>query len=216
VADGRPDPARLMGLLPTVAWDVGAGATYAVDGGVYDVGSVVEWAIREGLAQSLDDFAGFQGSSAIERGLVCVPAFSGLAAPVWNRSAVPLLAGFGFGTGLPDIRRALLEGIALLIADVLDAMAAAAGRPAVLSVDGGLARNRGFLQFLADCSGQPLFVASSEEMTAIGVATMAAEALGIEVARRSGPSDTIAPANVDRAAWRARFHRARDMATSVR
>ena len=34
------------GLLSTVAWRIGDATTYAVEGGVYDVGAALEWAMR--------------------------------------------------------------------------------------------------------------------------------------------------------------------------
>lgn len=48
VAAARPAPGTLSGLLPTVAWDTGNGPIYAVDGGVYDVGSAIDWAVLPG------------------------------------------------------------------------------------------------------------------------------------------------------------------------
>lgn len=39
----QPNFADLHGLLPTVAWDLGGDLVYALDAGVQDAGSAVEW-----------------------------------------------------------------------------------------------------------------------------------------------------------------------------
>src|SRR4029453_10005327 len=47
--DARPPPAG--GLLPTVAWRIGERTEYAIDGGVFAAGAMLEWLCRElGLA----------------------------------------------------------------------------------------------------------------------------------------------------------------------
>ena len=48
-----------------------------------------------GLFTDLRELDGFPGPTAIERGVVFVPALSGLACPYWDRSAAGLVAGHG-------------------------------------------------------------------------------------------------------------------------
>jgi glycerol kinase len=64
-------------------------------GGVYDAASAINWARGLGL---FDDYAGiddFAAPPAIERGIVFVPALSGLAAPYWDRNAAGMWLGIG-------------------------------------------------------------------------------------------------------------------------
>ena len=142
------------GLLPTVAWRIGAETVRAVDGGVYDAGSAVEWAGRLGLFADLAELDSFTEAPAIERGLVFVPALSGLACPHWDRSAGALWLGMTAGTTSRDLCQALLEGIALRTAEVVAAMAEQVALADRLSIDGGLARSAYFAQFLADAIGR--------------------------------------------------------------
>ena len=89
----RPDAAE---LLPTVGWRLaGRGTTFAIEGGVYDAGAALEWARSIGLYSDLGDLGTFDGPTALSRGIVFVPALSGLAAPYWDRSAAPLFIGMG-------------------------------------------------------------------------------------------------------------------------
>jgi glycerol kinase len=73
--------------------------------------------------------------------------------------------------------QALLEGVALRSAEVLDAMRSLFPLQGVLSVDGGLSRNAYFVQFLSEVAGQDLFLADETEQTARGLAAMVAESL---------------------------------------
>src|SRR5207244_12236013 len=114
--------------------------TYAVDGGVYDAGSAIEWARRIGLVSDLTaDRDWFDTAAAIERGVVFVPALSGLACPHWDRTAASLFLGMSAATTRADLCQALLEGIALCAADVVGAMNAHVAIGRSIAIDGGLA-----------------------------------------------------------------------------
>jgi glycerol kinase len=208
IANGIPDPAKLPdGLLPTVAWQIDGKTTYALDGGVYDVGSAIEWAQKSGLAKDLADFQSFDRPPAISRDLVFVPAFSGLACPYWDRSAAPVIIGLSHASDIADIRQAMLEGIALLTCDVITAMAREVAIGATISIDGGVSRNAYFCQFLADSSGKVISVSEMDEITAFGAAQLAAVGAGVTL---SIPPDTSSklypPRDVPRTIWHDRFH----------
>src|SRR5439155_10133473 len=129
------------GLLPTIAWQTKDECHYAVDGGVYNAGSAVEWAERIGLLRNLDELGHFERGAAIERGLAFVPALSGLAAPHWDRSAAALWIGMGLETERADMLQAILEGVALRTAEVVEAMSASLAIAPSISIDGGLTRS---------------------------------------------------------------------------
>ncbi len=166
-------PRAPAGLLPTVAWSRRDGGTvYAVEGGVYDAGAALEWARRIGLYDRVEELSGFDGLPAIRRGLACVPALSGLAAPHWDRTAAPLMIGMDHATDRRDLVRAVLEGIALLTADLLASLGEPPSRGGGISIDGGLARNPYFAQFLASACGREIVVPPMHELTALGLARL--------------------------------------------
>ena len=202
-------PALTGGLLPTVAWHIGDRLTYALDGGVYDVGSSIEWAIKTGIAGSVADFHEFRRPPAIERGLVFVPAFSGLACPHWDRSAAPLIIGLTPASDFEDLRQALLEGIALLTCDILAAMEAEVETGDVIAIDGGLSRSPYFCQFLADSAGKAVALSDFDETTALGTAQLAALGIGVEIPAVSASNRKFyEPKDAPRARWRERFRTA--------
>jgi glycerol kinase len=76
------------GILSTVAWQFdGKKPVYAVDAGVYNAGSAVNWVKSLDLFQDFAEIDRFDREPAISRGLVFVPALSGLAGyyDIWNR-----------------------------------------------------------------------------------------------------------------------------------
>ena len=176
--DIAPVPAA-DGLISTVAWQAAPFRTaYAVEGGVYDAGSAVEWAKRIGL---LDDFAelqDFEGPSAISRGLVFVPALSGLASPQWDRNATGAWLGMTHATTRRDLQRSILEGIALQTREVVAALDQRVGLGDTLRVDGGLSASGYFMQFLADATGKTVLRSENAELTAYGCALMAGHVAG--------------------------------------
>ncbi|WP_448950148.1 FGGY family carbohydrate kinase [Labrys neptuniae] len=208
-ADIPNAPALTGGLLPTVAWQIGDRPTYALDGGVYDVGSSIEWAIKAGIASGVGDFQDFSRPPAIERGLAFVPAFSGLACPHWDRSAAPVIIGLTPASDFADLRQALLEGIALLTCDILAAMEAEVVTGDVIAIDGGLSRSPYFCQFLADAAGKAIALSDFDETTALGTAQLAALGIGIEIPAVAAANRRIyAPREVPRERWRNRFRAA--------
>ncbi|MFO1171197.1 MAG: FGGY family carbohydrate kinase [Hyphomicrobiaceae bacterium] len=175
------------GLVPTVAWQLGGAApVFALDGGDYTAAAAVDWAGSVGLAGSLADFEIGEGPTALERGLVFVPALAGLAAPHWDRQAAGAFMGLRLGTTAADMRRAVLEGVALRAVELVEALSGEG--VAEVSVDGGLTKNATFLQFLADALGRTLRVAETAELTGLGIAELGYVALGKPVPPRSAAS----------------------------
>ncbi|WP_103256506.1 FGGY family carbohydrate kinase [Tabrizicola aquatica] len=173
----RPDQ---PGPLPTVAWQAqGQPVTYALDGGVYAAASAVNWARDLGLFRAFCEISVFPAAPAIDRGLAFVPALAGLGCPHWNRGARGAWLGLALADRREDMMQALVEGIALRTAEVLEAMAALQPFRGPVSVDGGLAKNGYFTDFLAEVAGHDLFLPDETEQTAAGLARMAAEALGL-------------------------------------
>ncbi|MBS0240393.1 MAG: glycerol kinase [Proteobacteria bacterium] len=197
------------GLLPTVAWSIGGRMTYAVDGGVYDAGSAIEWARRIGLVSDLTaDLDWFDTPAAIERGVVFVPALSGLACPHWDRTAASLFLGMSAATTQVDLRQAMLEGIALSAADVVGAMNAHVPIGRSIGIDGGLARSKYFAQFLADMIGRDVLATDFDERTAFGTASLAALGADVVLPEPKTTSITFSPRVSDSTAIRQRFSEA--------
>jgi glycerol kinase len=176
VGDEVPTPAG--GLLPTVAWSIDGALEYAIDGGVFTAGAVLEWLTRE-LALAADPAA----LSRLARdapdagGVRVLPALAGIGAPWWRPGARLVLAGIEGGTTRAHVARAALEGIAWRVADVVTAIRETIAVDA-LRVDGGLTNEPLMLQLQADTIGVPV-EAGGADATVAGSAALAAVGAGV-------------------------------------
>jgi len=170
-----------QGLLTTLTAQTRPGTpSYALEGSVFMGGAVMQW-LRDELqilARSPD--AGPIAASVPDTGGVyLVPAFAGLGAPHWDMYARGTLVGMTRGTGRRQIIRAAEEAIAYQCRDVVEAMRTDYGCPiTVLRVDGGASSDDFLMQFQADMLGCGIERRVCTETTALGVAAMAALALG--------------------------------------
>jgi glycerol kinase len=148
-------------LLTTIAWKIGKTTTYALEGGVFIGGAVVQW-LRDGLGIIKDssDVEKLATSVNDNGGVYFVPAFAGLGAPYWNQYARGTMLGITRGTTDAHIARASIESIALQTMDVLHAMNADASLPIKeLRVDGGATANDLLMQYqsnVMDCKVKQL------------------------------------------------------------
>ncbi len=172
------------GLLATVGWQratAGAPVAYALEGSVFTAGAVVQW-LRDGLGVIRDaaDVEGLAASVPDSGGVCFVPALTGLGAPHWDPYARGAIVGLTRGTTAAHVARAALEGVALQVADVVDAMRRDSGLPLTeLRVDGGAARNDLLMQLQADVAGVTVVRPAVTETTALGAAFLAGLAVGV-------------------------------------
>ncbi len=175
VGDEVPEPAG--GLLPTVAWSLDGRVEYAIDGGVFAAGAMLEWMCRElGLAEKPADLAVLAREVDDSAGARVLPGLAGVGAPWWKPEARAVLAGIHGGTTREHVARAALEGIAWRVADVVAAMQETVD-VASLRVDGGLTNEPLLLQLQADASGVPVEAAGADA-TVLGAAALAAVGSG--------------------------------------
>ncbi|MBI1394881.1 MAG: glycerol kinase [Betaproteobacteria bacterium] len=173
VAGAEPPVPAWPGVLPAIAWKLGDATTYETDGGVFNAGSALNWVRSLGLYTNQTELDRFDGPSALERGVVFVPALSGLACPYWERSAAGLWLGLGLDTDRRDLVRSALEGVALRSAEVVRVIGAGQPLADTLSIDGALARSRYFCEFLARASRRTVVVPSGADLTGLGCAQLA-------------------------------------------
>ncbi len=180
IAGDTPLRDAASGLLPTIAWQIGdAPCTYALDGGVYNAASAINWARSLGLFADYTEIDSFPAEAAIARSIVFVPALSGLGCPYWDRSAAGMWLGLGLDTSKADMMQAVLEGIGLRASEVMHAMAKLIPISDQLSVDGGVVRNSYFCRFLAGALDRRLTIPSSAELTGLGAAQLAMIGAGL-------------------------------------
>ncbi|WP_274423223.1 FGGY family carbohydrate kinase [Chelativorans sp. YIM 93263] len=168
-----------LGLLPTVAWQRADEApVYALDGGVFTASAALNWAKEIGLFLDFSAIKSFTAFSAVESGLVFVPALAGLGCPHWDSRARGVWSGLSLDHGAEIMVQSILEGIAYRASEVIAAMDQCVRLSDAVHIDGGMSQNAYFAQFLADISGRSICPALMPELTALGTIELASHATG--------------------------------------
>ncbi len=169
------------GLVTTAAWRIGGVTTYALEGSAFIAGAAVQW-LRDGLGiiSNAKEVEGLARRATSSDGVIFVPALAGLGAPYWDSHARGAITGITRGTTAAHLARATLEGIALEVRDILDAMTKDAGRRLTrLRVDGGASANDLLMQLQADVADLLVERPREVESTGWGAALLAGLGSGL-------------------------------------
>jgi len=120
-------------------------------------------------------------------GLIFLPCMQGAMAPEWNGAARGVFYGLTLAHTKAHMTRALLEGSAFALRDILEAMRKTGLEVRRLTIVGGGAKGALWRQIKADVTGLPIRVPVSVETTATGAAILAAVGAGV----RATVSDAV-------------------------
>ena len=168
-------------LLTTTAYRLGGRPTYALEGSIFVAGAAIKW-LRDGLQHITHAAQSEQVAESLRanHGVYLVPAFVGLGAPHWRPDARGLICGLTLDVTGAHLVRAALEAVAYQTLDLCDAMARdGAARVRAIRVDGGMAANNWFCQFLADILEASVERPRYLESTCLGAAFLAGLATGV-------------------------------------
>lgn len=179
VNTGTEKPPVDKNLLGTVGYSLTDRSAYAMEGSIFNAGTVMQW-LRDELQFMTDASLSADMAKLVpDSGGVCVvPAFTGLGAPHWNSEARGLISGLTRGTTINHIVRAALESIAFQTNDLIEAYQQAGIEIISLKVDGGMTTNEWMLQHIADICEIPVIKPKEHEVTALGCAACVATMLG--------------------------------------
>jgi glycerol kinase len=207
-------------LLATVALRLAGHATYALEGSIFNAGTVVQW-LRDtlGIIATAEETATLAASVPSSGGVSFVPSFTGLGAPWWDPDARGAIVGLTRDSGRAEIVRAALESVALQTRDLARAFAEDGVPLTTLRVDGGMSANDWLMQTLADQLRIPVERPAVLETTAWGAARLAGlhagvyPALGTAWGRRVeqtfAPAENVAESDRLHAGWLAAVQRVR-------
>jgi xylulokinase len=120
-------------------------------------------------------------------GVIFLPAMQGAMAPEWNGAARGVFYGLTLAHTRDHMTRAILEGSAFALRDILEAMTASGLGVRRLTIVGGGAKGPLWRQIKADVTGLPVRVPESVETTATGAAILAAVGAGVH----TGVADAV-------------------------
>jgi glycerol kinase len=168
-------------LLTTPAYRIGGRTSYALEGSTFVAGAAIKW-LRDGLKviSSASETASLAARLPDSHGVYLVPAFVGLGAPHWEPNARALLCGLTLDASAAHLARAALESVAYQTLDLTEAMQQDGAQSTTsLRIDGGMAANDWFCQFLADILQARVERPAELETTALGAAFLAGIATGV-------------------------------------
>ena len=207
------------GTFPIVAWAEKQRTMFGLEAIALSAGSCVSWLVDDlALLSSPAASSAVAMECTTSDGVHFVPALLGLGTPVWDYGARGTLLGLTRGTGRAEIVRAVLEGVAMNGAELVDAAEADAKRPiTALRIDGGMSANPVFVQALADATARTIETSPVIEATALGAGYLAGLADGAwtweDIATMWRPSAVITPSPMStefRLRWQDAVRRSRE------
>ncbi len=162
-------------LLSTVAYNINGKKSYAIEGSIFNAGTVVQW--------MRDELEFFNNASEIEslarkssNDIYFVPAFTGLGAPYWRSDIRGQISGITRDTSKADIAMAALKSICFQTRDLFECLlndSHLTRDKIIIRVDGGMTSNNMMMQFLSDILQVKIERPTNQESTAIGAAYLA-------------------------------------------
>jgi glycerol kinase len=168
-------------LLTTIASKLDGKKQYAVEGSIFNAGTVVQWLRDEmKLFNDVSEIESLIKSS--KNDITFIPAFTGLGAPYWKSDTRGSIYGITRDTSKGDIVKAALKSICFQTKDLLESLKLDLGdqmqEDMTMRVDGGMSNNNWMMQFLADILDIKVERPTNHETTVMGAAYLAGLRVG--------------------------------------
>jgi xylulokinase len=157
------------------------GETYFIENPGWLSGGALEWFVDTFRLDGVEEMVSLaEDVPAGSEGLFFLPALSGAMAPEWIESARGCFYGLTPAHGSAHMARAVLEGCALAMRDVLGRLMSMGVPIESILLLGGGAKSSLWAQIRADVSGVPVVVPSRLDTSPMGAAMLAAVAAKIQ------------------------------------
>lgn len=167
----KTDDNAWLGTL--VGWRMNSGTSYAIEGASPTTGSALSW-ICDSLRifQDPQEISELADSVDDTSGVFFLPTLGGMWAPWYEPTVRGSLVGLTTSVDRAQIARAILEGIAHSVNDILEAVEIRMGHDGIdLSVGGGIAASDALMQLHADLLGRTVTrMPDASGTTALGAA----------------------------------------------
>jgi xylulokinase len=173
------------------------GGRFFIENPGWLAGGAVTWFIETFRLRDLAELDGLAATApAGSGGITFLPAMSGAMAPEWIEAARGCFYGLTSAHGSGNLARAVLEGCAFAMRDVLERLEGMEVAIGSILLLGGGARSRIWAQIRADLAGLVVAVPAVVDTSPLGAAVLASVAAGLqpdllEAARRAATEATI-------------------------
>jgi xylulokinase len=132
-------------------------------------------------------------AAAGSRGLLYLPYLATAATPHWNADARGAFLGLSFAHGRAELTRAVMEGVALEIRDIMERWFRGGMSVDVLRIGGGAARSPLWCQIQADVYGRPVETLQCDDSTGLGGALLGGVGAGVFGSIAEGVAAMVQP-----------------------
>ncbi len=169
-------------LLTTIASRLNKKTSYALEGSVFNGGSIINEMIKQEIApdhRRLTKLA----IKCKHSNVYLIPAFNGLGAPYWNMNAQAKFVNWNKNTQPKEIAKAAFEAIAFRNYDVFEALTKDVQlQTKKICIDGGLSKNRYLMKLQSNLFQLPISIINLEStcmgsIICTGLATKAFKSL---------------------------------------
>jgi glycerol kinase len=176
---GSEIPVKKEKLITTVFPQIKNEKNYIVEGGIYTVGSAIDWLKNKiGLFDSLGELN--QLFNILDNNVFFVPALAGLSAPYWTSESKGAFIGMGLETDKNHMIKAVLESLVFRVNQILELIKTNGIETITsLSVDGGVSNNEYLMNYLAEVSGIEIIKPEDKEIATLGGCFLTGLGLGI-------------------------------------
>jgi len=181
--------------LGTAAWVAAPRARSGAFGATATTGATLKW-LASLLGQSARDAPGASYAALLRDadkaapgagGLIFLPHLMGERGPVPDAQAKGVLFGLSIAHGRAEMARAVLEGCAMHLRSILEAL----GASEPLVVVGGGAKSALWRQIIADATGRALIVPQVLEAASLGAAILAGVGVGLYPSAREAAARLV-------------------------
>ena len=163
------------GLFPLIAWVINGKPMYMLEGYVATAGTLIDWlGVGIGLSDTPAILNEFAAKCEDTEGVIFIPTPSGIRFPYFSPQSRASIIGLSLNTHRSHVARAVFEGIAMRLVDILEGLEKDTKIPIrSLKTDGGVSQSDILLQCIADFANLDVLRASEADMTATGIAFLA-------------------------------------------
>lgn len=168
------------GILTTAGYQLEGKTAYALEGSIFSAGTGIKW-LRDNMQffQNSEDSEQLINSNWDSKGVIFIPAFTGVGAPRWQPNLRAGFYGMTAETSKADLTTSVFKALAFQVRELLISLERDSISIDKLSVDGGMTNNAAFCQLLADICNIEIQVPDYKESTILGAAKCAGIGSGI-------------------------------------
>lgn len=152
------------GLSTSIGWSEAGKISYYWDGQVFAAASAVAWLVEMGFIKDPSEI----DSLPIDTEVISTSGFNGFGAPTWQARGTASFSGMTLATSKSDLARAVIDGIAAQVAEVIESVRSDGTPAKLMRVDGGLTQSKTLVQRTADLCQLDIEIYPHPDATAMG------------------------------------------------